>query len=92
MGRGEKDYSPRKHSPLMRFIHLFAVVNDEERWIMNVFYCFVKKLFSHSVNILNFLLAGNLPPFVGVRVIIEEQGRYLVIESPKDHFTFPGGF
>ncbi|HLX57548.1 MAG TPA: NUDIX hydrolase [Ktedonobacteraceae bacterium] len=57
-----------------------------------MFYRFVKKLFSLSVNIFNFLLAGNLPPFVGVRVITEEQGRYLVIESPKDHFTFPGGF
>jgi ADP-ribose pyrophosphatase YjhB (NUDIX family) len=41
---------------------------------------------------LNFLLAGNLPPFVCVCMIVEEQGRYLVIESPKDRFTFPGGF
>ncbi|HVB72964.1 MAG TPA: NUDIX hydrolase [Ktedonobacteraceae bacterium] len=57
-----------------------------------MFYRFVKKLFSLSVNVLNFLLAGNLPPFVCVSVIVEEQGRYLVIESPKDHFTFPGGF
>src|ERR1700680_3530815 len=57
-----------------------------------MFHRFVKLLFGLSVNMLNFLLGGNLPPFVGVRMIVEEQGRYLVIESPKDHFTFPGGF
>ena len=56
-----------------------------------MFHRFVKLLFGLSMNMLNFLLGGNFPPFVGVRVIIEEQGRYLTIGSPKDRFTFPGG-
>jgi 8-oxo-dGTP diphosphatase len=45
-----------------------------------------------SFNILNLMLAGNLPPFVTVRVIVEEQGRYLVIEESKGYFSLPGGF
>lgn len=43
-------------------------------------------------NLLNFLLAGNLPPLGCVSVIVEEQGRYLVIQRPEGYFVFPGGF
>ncbi|HVB24825.1 MAG TPA: NUDIX hydrolase [Ktedonobacteraceae bacterium] len=43
-------------------------------------------------NLLNFLLVGNLPPFGGVSVVVEEQGRYLVIQRPEGYFVFPGGF
>ena len=43
-------------------------------------------------NLLNFLLAGNLPPFGCVNIVVEEQGRYLVIQRPEGHFVFPGGF
>jgi len=43
-------------------------------------------------NFLNFLLAGNLPPFGCVCVIVEEQGRYLVLQRPEGYFVFPGGF
>ena len=43
-------------------------------------------------NLLNFLLAGNLPPFGSVCVIVEEQGRYLVLQRPEGYFVFPGGF
>jgi ADP-ribose pyrophosphatase YjhB (NUDIX family) len=56
-----------------------------------MWYRLAKSLFALSVNVLNLLLAGNLPPFVCVQVIIKEQGRYLVIESSRDDFTFPGG-
>jgi 8-oxo-dGTP diphosphatase len=45
-----------------------------------------------SFNILNLLLAGNLPLFVTVRIIVEEQGCYLVVEESKGHFSLPGGF
>jgi ADP-ribose pyrophosphatase YjhB (NUDIX family) len=45
-----------------------------------------------SFNILNLILAGNLPLFVSVRIIVKEQGRYLVIEDRKGHFSLPGGF
>lgn len=43
-------------------------------------------------NILNFVLAGNLPPFGCVNIVVEEQGRYLVIQRPNGHIVFPGGF
>ena len=43
-------------------------------------------------NLLNFLLVGNLPPFGCVSVVVEEQGRYLVIQRPEGYFVFPGGF
>jgi len=43
-------------------------------------------------NILNFVLAGNLPPFGCVNIVVEEQGRYLVIQRPEGHIVFPGGF
>src|SRR6266849_6281110 len=43
-------------------------------------------------NLLNFLLAGNLPPLGCVNIVVEEQGRYLVIQRPQGHIVFPGGF
>ena len=43
-------------------------------------------------NILNFVLVGNLPPFGCVNIVVEEQGRYLVIQRPEGHIVFPGGF
>lgn len=43
-------------------------------------------------NLLNVLLVGNLPPLGSVSVIVEEQGRYLVIQRPEGYFVFPGGF
>jgi ADP-ribose pyrophosphatase YjhB (NUDIX family) len=43
-------------------------------------------------NVLTVLLAGNLPPFGCVCVIIEDQDRYLVIERPEGGYVFPGGF
>ena len=43
-------------------------------------------------NLLNFLLAGNLPPLGCVNIVVEEQGLYLVIQRPEGHIVFPGGF
>lgn len=43
-------------------------------------------------NLLNVLLVGNLPPLGSVSIIVEEQGRYLVIHRPEGYFVFPGGF
>ena len=57
-----------------------------------MFYRLAKRLFCFSVNMLNLLVAGNLPPFVTVCAIVEKDGRYLVVESSKDRFSFPGGF
>ena len=43
-------------------------------------------------NIVNRLMFGNLPPFGSACVIIEEQGRFLVIKRSEGAIVFPGGF
>ena len=57
-----------------------------------MFYSVLKTLVGIFFNILNVLLAGNLPPFGSVCVIVEEQGRYLFIEKAKGKFVLPSGF
>ena len=60
--------------------------------LYRLLYSILGKAAGISFNILNWILAGNLPPFVSVRIIVEEQGRYLVIEDSAGHFSLPGGF
>ena len=52
--------------------------------------------FKHVVaiffNLLNRLMFGNLPPFGSACVIVEEQGRLLVLKRPEGTTVFPGGF
>jgi ADP-ribose pyrophosphatase YjhB (NUDIX family) len=43
-------------------------------------------------NFLNFLLAGNLPPLGCVTIIVQHEGRYLMIERPEGGYVLPGGF
>ena len=43
-------------------------------------------------NTLNFLLAGNLPPLGSACVIVEDSGRFLLLERPGGMIVFPGGF
>ncbi len=43
-------------------------------------------------NLLNMLLGGNLPPFVCVCMIVEEEQRFLVIEQLDGKVSFPAGF
>ena len=57
-----------------------------------MWYRCVKRVFVLSVNALNALLLGNLPPFVTACVVVEEQGRFLVVEPSDGRMTFPGGF
>src|SRR5947209_6834791 len=57
-----------------------------------LFYGILNRSISICFNMLNVLLAGNLPPFASVRVIVEEQGQYLVIEHSRCSYSFPGGF
>ena len=45
-----------------------------------------------SFNILNGILAGNLPPLGSSCVIVEEQGRFLLVKMPGRRLVFPGGF
>lgn len=42
-------------------------------------------------NFLNRLMLGNLPPFGSACVIVEEQGRFLVLQRPEGQTVFPGG-
>ena len=55
-------------------------------------YRLLKSLVGICFNLLNFVLAGNLPPFGCVTVVVEEQGRYLLIQRPQGKLTFPSGF
>jgi ADP-ribose pyrophosphatase YjhB (NUDIX family) len=43
-------------------------------------------------NALNVLLAGNLPPLGRASVIVEDQGRFLLVVHSDGWATFPGGF
>ena len=43
-------------------------------------------------NTLNLLLAGNLPPLGSACVIVEDSGRFLLLERPEGMIVFPGGF
>ncbi len=60
--------------------------------VKNFLYQVLKRLVAVFFNILNLLLAGNLPPFGCVCVIIEDQGKYLVVERPEGGYVFPSGF
>jgi ADP-ribose pyrophosphatase YjhB (NUDIX family) len=55
-------------------------------------YGLLKLVVSMCFNLLNKLLGGGLPPFGSVAVIVEQDNRYLVVELPGRHLTFPGGF
>src|SRR5713226_6921795 len=41
---------------------------------------------------LNGILAGNLPPLGSSCVIVEDQGRFLLVRLPEGGLVFPGGF
>ncbi len=52
----------------------------------------LKKSVGIFFNILNMLLKGNLPPFGCVCILVEQDGRYLIVERPEGSLVFPGGF
>jgi ADP-ribose pyrophosphatase YjhB (NUDIX family) len=60
--------------------------------VKRTLYRALKKSASLSFNILNLCLAGNLPPLGCIAVIVEDQGRYLVLRRPEGRLVFPGGF
>ncbi len=43
-------------------------------------------------NILNVVLLGNLPPLGGTSVIVEDQGRFLLVKGLGGELSFPGGY
>jgi ADP-ribose pyrophosphatase YjhB (NUDIX family) len=52
----------------------------------------LKKFVGIFFTVLNFLMVGNLPPFGCVCVIVEREGRFLVVEQTNGRVVFPGGF
>ena len=55
-------------------------------------YVLLKRCAGLCFNLLNALLGGMLPPFASACLIVEEDGRYLVVELPGKRIVFPGGF
>lgn len=60
--------------------------------VINLLYRMLKRSVGIFFNILNFLLAGNLPPFGCVSIVVKHQDSFLVIERPEGGLVFPGGF
>jgi ADP-ribose pyrophosphatase YjhB (NUDIX family) len=52
----------------------------------------VQELTPICFNILNVLLLGNLPPLGNACVVVEDQGRFLLLRRPEGMIVFPGGF
>lgn len=61
-------------------------------FVLILLYELLKKLVAVCFNLLNVLLAGNLPPLGGVCVIVEKQDTFLVVKRPGGRYVFPGGF
>ncbi len=55
-------------------------------------YQVLRKSVGFSFNCLNVCLFGNLPPQGCISVIVEEQGRFLLLKRPNGTLVFPGGF
>jgi ADP-ribose pyrophosphatase YjhB (NUDIX family) len=60
--------------------------------LKHILYRVLRKSVGFSFNILNVCLVGNLPPQGCINVIVEDQGRYLLLRRPKGTLVFPGGF
>jgi len=52
----------------------------------------VRKVAGISFNILNLVLVGNLPPLGSICIVVEDRGRYLLLQRPEGSLVFPGGF
>ncbi len=60
--------------------------------LKNALYRMLKSSVGVFFTFLNFLLAGNLPPLGCVTIIVQREGRYLMIERPEGGYVLPGGF
>jgi 8-oxo-dGTP diphosphatase len=60
--------------------------------ISKFFYRLLSKSVMLSFSILNLLLGGNLPPLGSVSIVVENQGKFLVVQRHKGKYVFPGGF
>ncbi len=60
--------------------------------ILSMLYELLKTLVCIFFNTLNILLAGNMPPLGTACVIVEDEGRFLIVEKRRGTWSFPGGF
>jgi len=58
----------------------------------HILYQILRKSAGFSFNCLNICLFGNLPPQGCISVIVEDQGRFLLLKRPNGTLVFPGGF
>jgi ADP-ribose pyrophosphatase YjhB (NUDIX family) len=90
----ERQMGEAKHLPVCGIIDA-AKENKQIGGLWPVLIGFLYGLLSKSAgvffNTLNLLLFGNLPPFGSVSVIIEDEGRFLLLKN-GEACVFPGGF
>ncbi len=60
--------------------------------LKRILYRIVRKVAGISFNILNLVLVGNLPPLGSICIVVEDRGRYLLLQRPEGSLVFPGGF
>ena len=60
--------------------------------IKRILYQVLRKSVGFSFNCLNICLFGNLPPQGCISVIVEDQGRFLLLKRLNGTLVFPGGF
>ena len=60
--------------------------------LKSLLYRLLKRLVGICFNILNILLAGNLPPLGCVCIVAVDQDKILAVERPEGGCVFPGGF
>src|SRR5439155_19029139 len=60
--------------------------------LKHVLYQVLRKSVGFCFNCLNICLFGNLPPQGGIGVIVEDQGKFLLLKRPNGNLEFPGGF
>src|SRR5260221_5738517 len=74
------------------------VIDTEEKTggqsnvLKRILYWVVRKVAGISFNILNLVLVGNLPPLGSICIVVEERGRYLLLQRPEGSLVLPGGF
>ena len=59
--------------------------------LKRILYRLLRKAAGFSFNVLNVCLAGNLPPLGSISVIVEDQGRFLLLRRPEGGLVFPSG-
>ncbi len=60
--------------------------------VKTMLYGWLKHWVSFCFNLANLALGEKLPPFGSAAVVVEEQGRFLVMLLPGGRAVFPGGF